>query len=309
MIIAIDIGGTSIKGGLYNKNGQFVDYNFEILTVKDYILGTNSILSQVIKESEKIVEKLKKKKINLEGIAISSAGVIDSQKGEVIYSGYTIPNYKGTKLKKELEKKFKVPCSVLNDVHAAALGEHWKNDIQSSKPIVYLTVGTGIGGAIIYQGKLLEGYTSSVGEVGYVTVENKTWQELASAESLVSYYKQLRRLPSATNVNGREIFLKYDENEAEAHLAVNYLVKNFVKGLVNILYIVNPEYVIIGGGIFERSDVLLDKIEKSLSKIIENNVFLPKKIFAASQGNKASTIGAIKHFNDSINLKVDFNEQ
>lgn len=62
MIIAIDIGGTSIKGGLYNKNGQFVDYNFEILTVKDYILGTNSILSQVIKESEKIVEKLKKKK-------------------------------------------------------------------------------------------------------------------------------------------------------------------------------------------------------------------------------------------------------
>lgn len=86
-------------------------------------------------------------------------------------------------------------------------------------------------------------------------------------------------------------------------------MKNFVKGLVNILYIVNPEYVIIGGGIFERSDVLLDKIEKSLSKIIENNVFLPKKIFAASQGNKASTIGAIKHFNDSINLKVDFNEQ
>lgn len=298
MIIAIDIGGTKIKGGIYNSEGNYISSSFELSTEKNYERQSNAIIEQLITQIDKVLTSNDSNGI-IEGIAISSAGIIDSHTGIVAYSGYTIPGYMGTKIKECLETKFNIPCTVINDVNAAALGEYWKNDIETEHPIVYLTVGTGIGGAIIYKEELVKGFASAAGEIGYLPLESKTWQQLASTDALLDYYRKLLGSSNDDGIDGRILFEKYDTGDHKAKLAIDHFIEKFCKGLTSVLYMVNPEYVIIGGGIFERDDVLIAKIRKELDSKIENKIFIPKEILAAKKGNKASMVGAVKHFIDN----------
>lgn len=300
MIIAIDIGGTKIKGGLYNFEGELIRSSFELSTEKDFVKQTNSIMDQLIVQIESILIDNEDIKGLIEGIAISSAGIIDSSLGEVSHSGYTIPGYKGTQIKKVLETEFNIACTVINDVNAAAIGEFWSNNIETEYPIVYLTVGTGIGGAIIHQGKLVTGFSNAAGEIGYLPLEDKTWQELASTDALLAYYFKVVDKSSETKIDGKILFKKYDNGDKFAELAIDYFIENFCKGLTAVLYMLNPEYVIIGGGIFERDDILIRKIQEKIEALIENKIFIPKEIITAKNGNKASTLGALKYFKDKL---------
>ncbi|EHJ56381.1 hypothetical protein HMPREF9318_01039 [Streptococcus urinalis FB127-CNA-2] len=289
MIIGIDIGGTSIKAELFDANGQSQSKLKEIKTPIDYHKQTNDILNAV----KQLVQSFLKEETQIEGIAISSAGVIDSEKGKVVYSGPTIPNYKGTNLKDEIEKTFKIKCEVENDVNCAALGEMWKGAGRTSHSFICITVGTGIGGAIILNQTLWRGFQHCAGEVGYIPVSDKTWQDLASTSSLVSDYEQLTK---KNNSNGKLIFAAYEAGEESAQKVIKQLVDNLTKGLLPLLYIINPEAIIFGGGIFERKEILLPLIEEALASQLQDNFFKPDHIFGAELGNKAGRLGAVYHF-------------
>lgn len=294
-IIGIDIGGTTIKADLYDEFGTSLNHFKEIETIIDYDLGTNRILNQVC-------DLIGEYTLNhsIDGVGISTAGVVNANTGEIIYAGYTIPGYIGVNFTAEIEKRFGLYTFVENDVNCAALGELWKGQAKDKKNVVMVTIGTGIGGSIIVNGQIVNGFNYTAGEVGYIPVGNSDWQSKASTTALINLYQ---KKSLKTNQTGRTFFTDLRSGDKVAKETFEIFVENLTKGLLTISYLLNPEILILGGGILAKKDILLPEIQSSLAKNAVDNRFLPKNLVAATLGNEAGRIGAVKNFLDRISNK------
>lgn len=294
-IIGIDIGGTTIKADLYDDFGTSLNQFKEIETIIDYDLGTNQILNQVCDLIGEYILNY-----SIDGVGISTAGVVNANTGEIIYAGYTIPGYIGVNFTSEIEKRFGLSTFVENDVNCAALGELWKGQAKDKKNVVMITIGTGIGGSIIVNGQIVNGFNYTAGEVGYIPVGNSDWQSKASTTALIHLYqKKILK----TNQTGRTFFTDLSSGDKIAKETFEIFVENLTKGLLTISYLLNPEILILGGGILAKKDILLPEIQSSLAKNVMDNRFLPKNVVAATLGNEAGRIGAVKNFLDRISNK------
>ena len=287
-IIGIDIGGTTIKADLYDDFGTSLNQFKEIETIIDYDLGTNQILNQVCDLIGEYILNY-----SIDGVGISTAGVVNANTGEIIYAGYTIPGYIGVNFTSEIEKRFGLSTFVENDVNCAALGELWKGQAQDKKNVVMVTIGTGIGGSIIVNGQIVNGFNYTAGEVGYIPVGNSDWQSKASTTALIHLYQ---KKSLKTNQTGRTFFSDLSSGDKVAKETFEIFVENLTKGLLTISYLLNPEILILGGGILAKKDILLPEIQSSLAKNAMDNRFLPKNVVAATLGNEAGRIGAVKNF-------------
>ena len=294
-IIGIDIGGTTIKADLYDDFGTSLNQFKEIETIIDYDLGTNQILNQVCDLIGEYILNY-----SIDGVGISTAGVVNANTGEIIYAGYTIPGYIGVNFTSEIEKRFGLSTFVENDVNCAALGELWKGQAKDKKNVVMVTIGTGIGGGIIVNGQIVNGFNYTAGEVGYIPVGNSDWQSKASTTALIHLYQ---KKSLKTNQTGRTFFTDLSSGDKIAKETFEIFVENLTKGLLTISYLLNPEILILGGGILAKKDILLPEIQSSLAKNVMDNRFLPKNVVAATLGNEAGRIGAVKNFLDRISNK------
>lgn len=294
-IIGIDIGGTTIKADLYDDFGTSLNQFKEIGTIIDYDLGTNQILNQVCDLIGEYILNY-----SIDGVGISTAGVVNANTGEIIYAGYTIPGYIGVNFTSEIEKRFGLSTFVENDVNCAALGELWKGQAKDKKNVVMVTIGTGIGGSIIVNGQIVNGFNYTAGEVGYIPVGNSDWQSKASTTALIHLYQ---KKSLKTNQTGRTFFTDLSSGDKVAKETFEIFVENLTKGLLTISYLLNPEILILGGGILAKKDILLPEIQSSLAKNAMDNRFLPKNVVAATLGNEAGRIGAVKNFLDRISNK------
>ena len=294
-IIGIDIGGTTIKADLYDDFGTSLNQFKEIETIIDYDLGTNQILNQVCDLIGEYILNY-----SIDGVGISTAGVVNANTGEIIYAGYTIPGYIGVNFTSEIEKRFGLSTFVENDVNCAALGELWKGQAKDKKNVVMVTIGTGIGGSIIVNGQIVNGFNYTAGEVGYIPVGNSDWQSKASTTALIHLYE---KKSLKTNQTGRTFFTDLSSGDKVAKETFEIFVENLTKGLLTISYLLNPEILILGGGILAKKDILLPEIQSSLAKNAMDNRFLPKNVVAATLGNEAGRIGAVKNFLDRISNK------
>ena len=294
-IIGIDIGGTTIKADLYDDFGTSLNQFKEIETIIDYDLGMNQILNQVCDLIGEYILNY-----SIDGVGISTAGVVNANTGEIIYAGYTIPGYIGVNFTVEIEKRFGLYTFVENDVNCAALGELWKGQAKDKKNVVMVTIGTGIGGSIIVNGQIVNGFNYTAGEVGYIPIGNSDWQSKASTTALIHLYQ---KKSLKTNQTGRTFFTDLSSGDKIAKETFEIFVENLTKGLLAISYLLNPEILILGGGILAKKDILLPEIQSSLAKNAMDNRFLPKNLVAATLGNEAGRIGAVKNFLDRISNK------
>lgn len=294
-IIGIDIGGTTIKADLYDDFGTSLNQFKEIETIIDYDLGTNQILNQVCDLIGEYILNY-----SIDGVGISTAGVVNANTGEIIYAGYTIPGYIGVNFTSEIEKRFGLSTFVENDVNCAALGELWKGQAKDKKNVVMVTIGTGIGGSIIVNGQIVNGFNYTAGEVGYIPIGNSDWQSKASTTALIHLYQ---KKSLKTNQTGRTFFTDLSSGDKIAKETFEIFVENLTKGLLAISYLLNPEILILGGGILAKKDILLPEIQSSLAKNVMDNRFLPNNVVAATLGNEAGRIGAVKNFLDRISNK------
>jgi glucokinase len=157
-VLAIDIGGTSIKICMTNKNGNISMYkeiDSEAMQGGPHLVDN---LIQVIEETY----------TEFEAIGISTASQVNSEEGTIIYANENFPNYKGMNLKSIFEDKFEIPVKVENDVNAAALGEKHFGAGQEFNDFLCLTYGTGIGGAIVIDSTVYKGLNGSAGEFGHL---------------------------------------------------------------------------------------------------------------------------------------------
>ena len=291
--ICIDIGGTSIKYGVLSEKGEiFIDGTVSTkVTEKE-----NFILSDVKKLVRNILDEYRNYEIK--GICVSTAGVVNPEKGEIAYAGPTIPKYTGTKIKEELEKEFSISCEVENDVNCAGLGEYWKGAGKGSKSMVCLTIGTGVGGSVILDGKLLNGIGYTAGEIGYMDVNGSYIQNIASSRYLVEKVQKekVEKEGITDAITGVDIFELAKKGDEICIAGINEIISNLAVGVRNIIYLLNPEVIVIGGGITAQKEYLEEKIRKEVNDGMISDMFRKTRIELAQQGNQAGLLGALYNF-------------
>lgn len=291
--LCFDIGGTFIKYSVFDQTGQSLRTVEKVATTIQ--ANNNHILEQILSITEGVVRVIK-----INGIAISTAGVVDSQTGAISYSGYTIPGYTGTRLKEIVEATFNLPCAVINDVNAACYGEYWKGFEGRDKPksLVCLTIGTGVGGGIIIDEQLYTGSTDMAGEIGYLPLKKGLFQDLASTTALLESAKQIEGL----TLTGEAFFKKLTtEVDGSAYqMVLDNFIDSLAEGLLLMIYILNPETIVLGGGIMAQAGLLLPRLQTALEKQVIDQRFLTTHIKAASLGNNAGMLGALYHLLQSL---------
>lgn len=311
---SIDIGGTKLTFGLGDLSGELSQiYSFE---------NPGSWEKIVELVSSKIRETLNKAGISFErlkGIGIAVQGVVDLTKGTVS----SAPNISGMDeypFRSKLESSFSVPVWIENDVNLAAIGEYWKEK-QNYENIVYISLGTVIGGAIILNGQLFYGTDYYAGEVGWlITGKDLLFKDLGKygyLESLATgpaltkkakrmieegLYKDDPSFPS-DNISPKAIFEAYREGSNLAKQIVNQWIEDLGIAITNISSLLNPEVVILSGGLTRSGGFFLDELEKVVSWGTQK----PPKIKISNLQNKASLYGGLKlcldNYMDSLFLE------
>lgn len=282
---SFDIGGTSIKYGIIEETGAIVE---------DFSTDT-----QAQKGGFSVVEKVKQiiadfhNRYTLSGICISTAGMVDTQTGEILFSGPQIPEYTGINWKKELGNK--IPCEVENDVNCAGLAEVYAGAAKGSKNCLCLTIGTGIGGCAIIENKILHGAAGAGCEVGYIHMHGTEFQELASTTALCRAVAK-RKGWTIEETNGKRIFEQAKQGDSICQEEINKLICYLSEGIADICYVLNPDTVVLGGGITAQAQYLESHLKKELEKNIIPAVYQHMKVVFAQNQNRAGMLGAFYHF-------------
>lgn len=283
-IIAFDIGGTFIKYGIINENFEITESH---TVPTDAQKGGQALIERVIN----IVESYD----GIDRVAISTAGQVDSDNGIVVHSTNNIPYYTGMMVKSLIENKTGITTFVENDVNAAALGEAYFGAAKGEDNFICLTYGTGIGGAIYLDGKLLKGSRSSAGEVGHMITHaggkqctcggEGCYECYASAKALIMSIKRI----TGEDLNGFQIFEKENFEKPEIRSEVDKWIDEIIAGLINIIYTFNPPLIVLGGGILNE-DYIIDLIDRKIyNKLMEP--FKNVNIVRSRLGNQAALLG------------------
>lgn len=284
--ITIDIGGTEIKYGILSEEEEFLcRYKMKTEASK----GGKAILQKVLG----IVRELKCEEVK--GVCISTAGMVDIEKGEIFYSAPLIPEYIGINFKKTIEEEMHLPCEVENDVNCAGLAESISGASKGSKVALMLTIGTGIGGSIVINGDVFRGFSGSACEVGYMHMAGGDFQTLGAASILTRKVSEWKN-ESQDVWNGYHIFEEAKKGDFLCNKAIDEMVDVLGQGIANICYVINPQVVVLGGGIMAQEEFLREKIESSVKKYLVAGIAEHTNIAFAKYRNDAGMLGAYYHF-------------
>lgn len=285
--VSIDIGGTAIKYGLLNEAGEIIRRGK--MPTEAY-KGGPSILEKAAGIVEEFAETEK-----IHGICISTAGMVDTEKGEIIHAAYLIPQYTGTQFKKIMEERFHVRCEVENDVNCAGLAEAMTGASRGSSVSLMLTIGTGIGGCIIIDGKVFRGCSNSACEVGYMHMAGSDFQTLAAASILTRKVAEWKNEPESA-WNGYHIFEEAKKGDELCIRAIDEMVNVLGQGIANICFVLNPEVVVLGGGIMAQEEYLKGRMEEAVGRYLFPVIASRTRIAFAKHQNDAGMLGAFYHF-------------
>lgn len=290
--VGIDIGGTTIKYGVINDAGQ--------ISVKGQ-KNTVTTKSALFESMDGIIDELTQT-YPVSGIGISVPGFV-TKKG-MLHSAGAIKGFVGINLLEELEKRFPYPIHIENDANATALAEHLLGASKGTESSVTLTIGTGVGGAIIINNELLRGKNSRAGEFGFMLIDpvsqadtkSPSLSKVAALPSLYTYYfiQANQRLE-----DGKRLFLMANDKDQAAQKAINLFTQKLAIGIYNLLMIIDPEIIVIGGAISENNE-FLSIVKKKVTRLFQShdelvNTKIPK-IVATQLKNDAGMIGAVSPF-------------
>ncbi|WP_157812104.1 ROK family protein [Alteribacter populi] len=293
-LAAIDIGGTTIKYAVVTDRGE-IHYQSHVPTPKTGKADMLGQLDEVVKQLQGLAD--------VEGIAISSAGQINSQTGTVVYATETIPGYTGMNVKKDLEALTNLRVTVENDVHCAALGEYWQGAAKASKHFLCLTIGTGIGGAIVIDGSLYHGSSYSAGEFGHITLYPNGLPCTCGDEGCYEMYTSSLALERriADRIGGREVslpalFEEAKKSDAMIEEVIDSWANDVGAGLKTLIHSFNPDQVVIGGGISAQGEYLISKIRQATYPRVMTSFSKSLRIDIAKHANNANLYGAVYWF-------------
>lgn len=303
-VFGVDVGGTTVKLGFFDVEGNLLD-KWEIPTRTEE--EGSHILPDVAESIQKKMEEKKLSPDQVVGVGVGAPGPIDSE-GVVhraVNLGWGTFSIKGT-----LENILHMPVMAGNDANVAALGEMWKGGGQGSTDLIMVTLGTGVGGGIIIDGKVLTGFRGAGGEIGHIHVQDEETEscgcgnkgcleQYASATGIARMaFKKLAETNRGSilrqgKISAKTVFDAVKQKDPLAMEVAEEFGKYLGDGLSVIAGVVNPETIVIGGGVSKAGEILMDYIRPHYEK----NVFHANrnvKFALATLGNDAGIYGAAK---------------
>ncbi|AYW48340.1 glucokinase [Tetragenococcus osmophilus] len=308
-IMGIDLGGTTVKFAILTMNGE-IQQKWSIQTnILDE--GTH-IVPDIVDSINHHLHLYGMKANDFIGIGMGTPGSVDRQQGTVV-GAYNL-NWKTSQpVKEQIEKGTGIAFTLDNDANVAALGERWQGAGDNESDVVFITLGTGVGGGIVMEDDLLHGIAGCAGEIGHITVDPDGFEctcgkkgcleTIASATGIVRVARQLseeyagpsvlkQRLDNGEELTSKDVFELAEEEDQFALMVVDHIC--FYLGLAcgNIGNLLNPSTLILGGGVSAAGEFLRSKVANYFKQFTFPQVTESTKIKLAQLGNDAGIIGA-----------------
>lgn len=308
-IIGIDLGGTTVKFAILTEEGDIQ----QKWSIETNILDEGSnIVPEIIESIKHRLDLYDLKAEDFIGIGMGTPGSVDINQGTVI-GAYNL-NWKTLQPVRELiEEGTGIRFALDNDANVAALGERWKGAGENDPNVVFMTLGTGVGGGIIMEGHLLHGVAGCAGEIGHVTVDPHGFEctcgkvgcleTVASATGVVRVARHLseefageselkKRLDDGQAISSKDVFVAAEEDDVFALMVVDKVC--FYLGLAcgNLGNTLNPSSIVLGGGVSAAGEFLRSRVEEYFHQYTFPQVKESTKIKLAELGNDAGVIGA-----------------
>ena len=304
--VGIDLGGTNTKIGLLDEDGNILFSTIVKTESEQGFEKTIERLSNILKIQ---VSNLNISFKNVAGVGLGVPGPVAN--GRIVKFWANFPWSVNVDLAAEFEKHLGVPVKVDNDVNVITLGEMWKGGGRGYKNVLGLAIGTGIGGGVVVNGKLVSGKNGAGGEVGHIKVERDgklcgcgqegCWEAYASAIGLVREAKSrltvnknnlLYERTKEREVEAKDIFDAARDGDEFSLNLVDYEAEFIALGIGNLLNVLDTDVVVVGGGIALAGAILFDKINEKLRKYAMLSTLEGLKIVPAELGNDAGIYGA-----------------
>lgn len=303
--IGIDIGGTSIKYGIIDEKGHILHSFSDDANIDMYSIPLIERVKSIAKKIQKFAIS---NNIKIEGVGVSATGQVDKNTGTIIGTCGNIPGWIGTPVKASLREIFNKPIVVENDGNCAAIAEHWIGNGRKFDNLVMYTIGTGIGAGIIINDKLYSGHNGIAGEIGHMIIDSDEKKCTCGNYGCFEQYGSMIALIRKVNENndliniedGKKLFELYKKGDRKIKRHVDEFIHFNAVGITNLVHIFNPEAIIIGGGVSNQKEVIIEPIKKKVLQMVMPAFSKDLVITTAKLGNKAGMIGAVKYLIDSI---------
>ncbi|KON91369.1 glucokinase [Rossellomorea marisflavi] len=305
-LVGVDLGGTTTKIAFLSTYGEIL-HKWEIPTDKSD--SGKHIIVHIAKSIDAKLEQLDVEKEQLIGIGMGAPGPVEMRRG-IIYEAINLGWSENTPLKDLIEKETGLPAVIDNDANCAALGEMWKGAGNGAKDLVCVTLGTGVGGGVITKGEIVHGIRGAGGELGHITVvpeggyscncgKTGCLETVASATGVVRVAHE--KLKSSTEdsvlrdlkaIGAKQVFDAARAGDSLALTIVDQLAYYLGLSLANLGNVVNPEKIVIGGGVSKAGKTLLEPVMNYFKRFAFPKVRTSTTIDIATLENDAGVIGA-----------------
>lgn len=300
--IGIDLGGTSVKYALVNEAGEVL-FGGKLPSRAE--VSAEAVMEQVAEAARITREEAARRNCPLKGIGLGTPGIVDETNRIVLGGAENIAGWENIDLASFLEARTGLPAAIGNDANLMGLGETKYGAARGCSHVVFLTVGTGIGGAVIIDGKLFNGYANRGTELGHVPLiatgercacgATGCLEHYASTAALVRRFGTLATregLPVTGEVNGELIVRLYRQGVPPAVQCMQEHFFYLGRGIAGFINIFSPQRVVIGGGLSEAGDFYLENIKRVAAGNTIPDCARNTEIVVAALGNGAGCIGA-----------------
>lgn len=303
--IGVDLGGTNIKVGICDAQGHLL-HTYEGPTGTDG--GAGAVLDRIAEYAKQIVIDSPYDWEQVAGVGAGIAGFLDLAAGKVLLA----PNlgWKDVAVREELEQRLGCPVRIDNDANVAALGEAWSGAGAGLKHMVAFTLGTGVGGGIIVDGRIVQGFRGMAGELGHIKVvpdleaiqcgcgQLGCVETVASATGIIRMAQDAVKRGEATSLSLQETITAKDVFDAardgdEVALRIVKRASYYLgKAMAAVAVVLNPQRFVIGGGVARAGDILFDELRKVYKQHVPEVFTEGVDIVPAKLGNNAGVVGA-----------------
>jgi glucokinase len=309
-IVGVDLGGTTTKLAFINLNGEIL-YKWEIPT--DNSNEGQNITTNIANAIDQKLVELKVQKTKLIGIGMGAPGPIDYETG-VVLNVVNLGWKDNFPLQESLHSLTGLPVAIENDANCAALGEMWNGAGKGTSDLVCVTLGTGVGGGVIANGNIVRGINGAAGEIGHITSipfggapcncgKSGCLETIASATGIVRLAETELSKPESQGqlavvfaengkVTAKDVFDCARNDDELAKKILNEVTFHLGFALANIANTLNPEMIVLGGGVSRAGDILLDLVKANFSKYTFSAARDSTHLSLAILGNDAGVIGA-----------------
>jgi glucokinase len=309
LILGIDLGGTKILTSVINPEGEMLSRDHSVTPAAE---GPEGVIQAILASAERALQGASVAIDSVLAVGMGAPGLADTEAG-LLFISPNLPGWKDVPLRDIIQEKLKKKAFLINDGNAAALGEYYFGAAKGVNHFIYVTISTGIGGGIVVDGKVLNGFKGMAGEIGHMTIADEgppcrcgnqgCWETLASGTALAKAARKRIEAGADTtilsfaegkieNVTAQTVQSAAEKGDPIANQLILKTAYYFGVGLANLINIFNPEMIVIGGGLSNMGDRLLNPAYEVAEKRAFNRAYRTVRFVRAALGRNSGVLGA-----------------